>query len=1193
MYRDPHDYDSTLALLIKPLTCTGCKLYEAPLGKPSGFIVPDGDGTRGVLIVAEAGSDAEEAAGIPLVNKNGHFYFNELNRVGLERDGFMITNTIACAPPHGRLTKTSFEHSCVQHCAPNLDATIAEARAIAHANGKTFTILTLGRVAFKRVMGYEDRHPIMKLDYLSYPHWNETYRAWVIASEHPAFLSRGQTHLVPVMTFAALRAVEIATHGLTLDQPTYLLDPPPMQFAQWVSDYLTYEALHREETYLSYDIETPMKQGKDEAEIAKEDDDDYTILRCSFAYVSGNAVSVPWTAAYAPYLERLFTSPGTKVGWNNEGYDAPRVMAQMPLKGPQIDGMLAWHVLNSALPKGLGFVTPFYVPNVGMWKHLSGSEPALYNAMDADYALRNWLGIQRDLKETQLWDVFNRHVITLNKVLSYMSEQGIPLDLKARQEAEDQLAVTLKDLKGQIDLAVPEEAKKLKIYKKTPKDTTGMVATLGSVKTTECPHCNLLGVKAVHYKSIGVKKLKAGATENPCVGLKSIKVDTTVSLWAIPLEFVISNLSLQRYQGVMKHQPVMDLKKKSVTFDEKAMLRLVRKYPKDTLYPLITTFRGIQKLLSTYVGVTQESGIIKGGMPVGKDGRIHSQVTHNPSTLRTAMQNPPMQTLPRPKGPDDPATLIRNLIVPAPGHTLYARDYCVDPDSKILKTNLTWITAQNIKIGDELIGFDEQFQPQKGAGKGKRAHNKFRPSMVIGVSRLKTSKLRVITSMGETIVSADHRFVARYLKYPRQWIYARDLKPGMLMPFFSKPWQPDNSRTGGYLAGFLDGEGYIGRGSVGFGQNQGETLTYVLQLLQDKNYCVQQHGRKTNKNFKYACVSGIGHQLRLLGEIRPVRLLSKAYDMWNGMQIASKCSTPAEVLSIELLSEGEVIAIETSTKTFISDGFFSHNCGIEAVLVGYEARSRDYIRLAKMDVHSFYTAYALNELDGRVSGNDLPLLSWDDLKLATRLADIKKEFKEDRNNLYKHLVHGANFMQGPKGASEKVLLETGISYPVKLVGKVMDLYFELFPAIKKWHSQVLYQADKDGFLRNPFGYVHRFSRVYDWEKVGGTWQKSPGPAANQAIAFGPQSTAAGIIKEALLRLFFERFEEAGQYLRLIVHDELFFEVLNECLEVVDRIVKEEMEKPIIQMALPDSYEMGPFLNILTESKQGLRWGEMS
>ena len=943
MYRDPHDYDSTLALLIKPLTCTGCKLYEAPLGKPSGFIVPDGDGTRGVLIVAEAGSDAEEAAGIPLVNKNGHFYFNELNRVGLERDGFMITNTIACAPPHGRLTKTSFEHSCVQHCAPNLDATIAEARAIAHANGKTFTILTLGRVAFKRVMGYEDRHPIMKLDYLSYPHWNETYRAWVIASEHPAFLSRGQTHLVPVMTFAALRAVEIATHGLTLDQPTYLLDPPPMQFAQWVSDYLTYEALHREETYLSYDIETPMKQGKDEAEIAKEDDDDYTILRCSFAYVSGNAVSVPWTAAYAPYLERLFTSPGTKVGWNNEGYDAPRVMAQMPLKGPQIDGMLAWHVLNSALPKGLGFVTPFYVPNVGMWKHLSGSEPALYNAMDADYALRNWLGIQRDLKETQLWDVFNRHVITLNKVLSYMSEQGIPLDLKARQEAEDQLAVTLKDLKGQIDLAVPEEAKKLKIYKKTPKDTTGMVATLGSVKTTECPHCNLLGVKAVHYKSIGVKKLKAGATENPCVGLKSIKVDTTVSLWAIPLEFVISNLSLQRYQGVMKHQPVMDLKKKSVTFDEKAMLRLVRKYPKDTLYPLITTFRGIQKLLSTYVGVTQESGIIKGGMPVGKDGRIHSQVTHNPSTLRTAMQNPPMQTLPRPKGPDDPATLIRNLIVPAPGHTLYARDYC----------------------------------------------------------------------------------------------------------------------------------------------------------------------------------------------------------------------------------------------------------GIEAVLVGYEARSRDYIRLAKMDVHSFYTAYALNELDGRVSGNDLPLLSWDDLKLATRLADIKKEFKEDRNNLYKHLVHGANFMQGPKGASEKVLLETGISYPVKLVGKVMDLYFELFPAIKKWHSQVLYQADKDGFLRNPFGYVHRFSRVYDWEKVGGTWQKSPGPAANQAIAFGPQSTAAGIIKEALLRLFFERFEEAGQYLRLIVHDELFFEVLNECLEVVDRIVKEEMEKPIIQMALPDSYEMGPFLNILTESKQGSRWGEMS
>src|SRR3990167_623742 len=102
--------------------------------------------------------------------------------------------------------------------------------------------------------------------------------------------------------------------------------------------------------------------------------------------------------------------------------------------------------------------------------------------------------------------------------------------------------------------------------------------------------------------------------------------------------------------------------------------------------------------------------------------------------------------------------------------------------------------------------------------------------------------------------------------------------------------------------------------------------------------------------------------------------------------------------------------------------------GIEAVLCGYFAHSARYIRLAKIDVHSFYTAYALNQLDGRVKSSDLPDSNWPDEKLIPHLAYLKKTYKEDRNNLYKHLVHGANFMQGAMGAREKIMLETGIEY---------------------------------------------------------------------------------------------------------------------------------------------------------------------
>src|SRR5207253_10988129 len=102
------------------------------------------------------------------------------------------------------------------------------------------------------------------------------------------------------------------------------------------------------------------------------------------------------------------------------------------------------------------------------------------------------------------------------------------------------------------------------------------------------------------------------------------------------------------------------------------------------------------------------------------------------------------------------------------------------------------------------------------------------------------------------------------------------------------------------------------------------------------------------------------------------------------------------------------------------------------------------------------------------------------------------------------------------------------------------------------------QAEKDGFLTNPFGFVLRFNKVFDYEKVGGKWQKKPGPEANKAVAFGPQSTAMGIISEAMMRLYYDRFDEAGQYMRLLVHDEVFSDVPTGLVDEVDAINREEM-----------------------------------
>ncbi len=58
----------------------------------------------------------------------------------------------------------------------------------------------------------------------------------------------------------------------------------------------------------------------------------------------------------------------------------------MIINGTNHDGMNMWHILNSDLRKGLGFVTPFLCHGQAMWKQESSAQPAYYNAVDASTA---------------------------------------------------------------------------------------------------------------------------------------------------------------------------------------------------------------------------------------------------------------------------------------------------------------------------------------------------------------------------------------------------------------------------------------------------------------------------------------------------------------------------------------------------------------------------------------------------------------------------------------------------------------------------------------------------------------------------------------------------------------------------------------------------------------------------------------
>lgn len=930
-------------MIIKPDTCKGCPLYELPHGKKWGFSHPVGTGKNGVMVVAEALGKDEEQEGMALVGKSGYTLFQQLKRIDIEREDFTLFNTIACRPPDNKLVGMPYMQGAIEHCSPNLNSAIEKARAVARNNDKTFVIVTLGVTPFRRILGldsHKDRE-LLKKDYYAYPFWSDTYECWVLNAPHPAYLLRGNTHLWPVIQFVFKRALEIANNGLVLDNPDYDLDPQPAGLDSWIKGYERTLILDPDNP-LSYDIETPYKvKVKDEEEIGKEEDADHTILRISFSYLGADGkthtVSVKWSAEYMAGIERLFDLANYVLGWNSDKYDYPRVSRHVKVRGIGLDGMVAWHILNSSLPKALGFVTPYYWQQTLMWKHMSESAPAFYNAKDADAALRNFIGIKKDLVANRLWHVYERHWIELAKALKFMSGTGVLRDNEMRDAAEKQLQATLDLIESRMEEAVPLEARDLKIYKKEPKLKDGLIELERFYPVKYCGDCGLFNPT----------RWKKHAT---ICGGATIEVPEATKVWGKPLEFKVSKKRMSSYQSSLKHQAVINRKENKVTYDADALTILIKKYPNDPLYPRILEHRKTQKLLSTYVGITLPNGRMQGGMPVAVDGRIHTVYGRDASTLRFTSEDPNLQNLPRPnpKDPSDPANIIRNLVVAKPGSLLYARDFS----------------------------------------------------------------------------------------------------------------------------------------------------------------------------------------------------------------------------------------------------------GIEAVLTGYFALDPRYIRLSKRDVHTYYTVYALYELEGgaRIKASDLPDLDWPDDRLFPYLEALKKQFKVERNSLYKHLVHAANFMQGAKGAQAKIFSETGIEYPVKTVQKVMDVYYSLFPKIKQWHKSVLDEAEKDGYLRNPFDYVHRYSRVYDYKKEFGEWTKKPGADANKVISFKPQSTAVALITEAILRLYFNRFEEAGQYLRLQVHDELLLEIPRSEWERVDKVVQEEMEQPSPQLRLPQSWGMGECLGILTEAKADFndpsRWGNM-
>jgi uracil-DNA glycosylase len=241
---------------------------------------------------------------------------------------------------------------------------------------------------------------------------------------------------------------------------------------------------------------------------------------------------------------------------------------------------------------------------------------------------------------------------------------------------------------------------------------------------------------------------------------------------------------------------------------------------------------------------------------------------------------------------------------------------------------------------------------------------------------------------------------------------------------------------------------------------------------------------------------------------------------------------------------------------------------------GFEAGDEQYMRLARLDMHSFLTSYLVKEPAH---------FDWPDDQLMEFLNHIKGKYKIIRDTQAKPTILGAQF-----GMQANTLWKNNeeLIHSKAEAQKLLNLLDSLFPKVKKYKVDIVRLAHSQKCLVSKFGYVRRFWEAMKWDSQVGGWIK--GAQAEQAMAFLPANDAFGHKKEAMLTLRSLGLDEKYGLINEI-HDSLVFCCLDRFAEECCYDVKRIMEAPSKVLVSP---EVPDGLAVEVEIKMGRNWAEM-
>jgi hypothetical protein len=266
---------------------------------------------------------------------------------------------------------------------------------------------------------------------------------------------------------------------------------------------------------------------------------------------------------------------------------------------------------------------------------------------------------------------------------------------------------------------------------------------------------------------------------------------------------------------------------------------------------------------------------------------------------------------------------------------------CLGPNTLVLRSDFTWSKIKDIHVGDELVATDE-YSP------GKRRGRRLRRSIVQGKRTLSEKAYRITFDNGKSIVcTGKHRWLSRKIGTDYKWrsIEAdnkKKLRVGDKVRRVVVDTWDDGDFEDGWIGGMLDGEGSLATrrlgGNIGISQVDGGVFDRVERYFRSREYNYRIEIDKAERKSKFGSkpvnkivLSRIDEIMKLIGVTRPSRFLNRNW--WEGKELPQLKKGPCSTITqIEYLGEQEVVDLQTSTKTFIAEGYVSHNSTFIALL---------------------------------------------------------------------------------------------------------------------------------------------------------------------------------------------------------------------------------------------------------------------